>query len=69
MGDLREPASLFCIQIDVVYPERCGNKALCVDRIEEDFPVWGVIANIYQILEVIELYINFDFMILERDQR
>ncbi len=71
VGDLGEFTTLISIQVDVVYIERSGNQVGSIDTITDDVVVGSALRSPvpHEVLEVVELEVDTNFVVLESDQR
>ena len=70
MGDLRELAALIRVEVDVVDIERRGDEAICRNAVTDDVRV-GALGRVVvaEIGELVELEVDADLVVLERDER
>jgi hypothetical protein len=70
VGDLGELTTLISVQVDVVYVERSSDQVGGVDTITDGVNVGELRGDVpHEVLEVVELEVDTDFVVLERDQR
>jgi len=69
VGDLRELAALVRVEVDVVNVERRRDEVRRIDTVADDVVI-GVRGGVvpHEVLEVVELEVDANLVVLERDE-